>query len=144
MFQGTGLRGVWRSSRAQEEALRVRPVVPVGLETDYVELMQQCWSTDKDRRPGMSAVVARLRQILRRLGQPAPKDTQRAEEVRAPPVVLCCGPTLLAYGGGGEGADAWRMGAGAGPGGQAGEDLQVGERVHADGAGGGEGATPQA
>lgn len=72
-----------RSGRAQEEALRVRPVVPVGLETDYVELMQQCWSTDKDRRPGMSAVVARLRQIRRRLGQPAPKDAERAEEVCA-------------------------------------------------------------
>jgi hypothetical protein len=68
--------------RAQEEAIRVRPVVPPGLESDYVELMQQCWPTDKERRPGTSAVVARLRQILRRLGQSAPKDTQRAAEVR--------------------------------------------------------------
>lgn len=57
----------------------MRPAVPSGLEPEFVELMQQCWSTDKERRPGMAAVVARLKAVLRRLRMQNPNKGQEPE-----------------------------------------------------------------
>lgn len=46
----------------------IRPPIPEGADSGYVELMKDCWNSSPDERPAFTEIVTRLETMLLDLG----------------------------------------------------------------------------
>ena len=46
----------------------IRPPIPEGMDSEYVDLITECWKSDAAERPSFDVIVARLEQMLLDLG----------------------------------------------------------------------------